>query len=412
MSYIKPFSYNDFLTYKIQDGDTPESVAEKLDIDLYTLRSYHNRYCESVEDCIGSNFPNHLEYLIIQSEEEKKEKEAYREKIHFSTKDFRLPFLPARLDKKYLAMYEIESGSEKHSVKEELSVKWLATDTNNYSLIEIDRKAIYINDNYSKNVSEELAEKTAAIFYPLQTVVDPDGKWVGIYNFDAIRDRWYKIKRNILEEFNGKAVVERLKAFENKLEHSDIITESFSYDWFLRAFFNGINVEYKEELTFQNIIRFPVSQKIGEAKFLVEQKILPAVDKYNLVNITQKGLLSDNRSKNDFENGFPFSQYDSEVTDSEKVQGTFEAYYFLDPNTNTIESLFLECEIKLNVPQKVTITISNLDEQGKLTLATGNDLYISEESKSQKGEHGLLWVLIVIVVILILAIYGVIKFYF
>lgn len=123
-------------------------------------------------------------------------------------------------------------------------------------------------------------------------------------------------------------------------------------------------------------------------------------------------MLSDNRSKNDFENGFSFSLYNSEVAESDKAQGAFEAYYFLDPNTNTIESLFLECEIKLNVLEKVTITISNLDEQEKLILATGNDLYISEESKLQKEENGLSWMLIAVIVILIVAIYGIIKFYF
>ncbi len=411
MTYVVPFSYNDYFTYEIEVGDTLESVAAKLDIEVYQLRSYHNTYCP-LEDCIGRSFPNHLKLLILQSEEEKQAQEAYREKIHFSTKDFKLPFLPAHLDKNYLAMYIIEKGNERHSIKEEINVKWLATDSNEYSLIEIDRKALYINDNYSKSPSDELAEKTASIFYPLEIVVDSDGKWIDIYNFDAVRNRWYNLKNEILSDFNGNAVKERLKAFENKLEHDDIIRESFSNDWFLRAFFNGLNIEYKEALKFQNTISFPVSHKLRDVKFIVEQTILPAVDQYNLVNITQKGLLSDNRSKDDFENGLPFSHYISETVESEKLQGTFEAHYFLDPNTNTVESLFLECAIELDVPQKITIIISNLDEQGKLILDTGNELYISVDRKPQETEQEIKWMLIAIIVIVALLVYGIVKFYF
>lgn len=411
MAYVSPFSYDNYLTYKIEKDDTLESVAAKLDIEVYQLRSYHNAVCP-LDDCIGSVFPSHLEFLILQSEEEKRKKELHREKIRFSTKDFKLPFLPARLNKKYLAMYTIENGSEKHSLKEEINVKWLATDSNNYSFIEIDRKALYVNDNYSKSTADELAEKTAIIFYPLQIVVDSDGSWIDIYNCDAIRNRWYKTKEKILKEFTGEAVLERLKAFEDKLEHDDIITESFSNDWFLRIFFNGLNIEYKQALTFQNSIKFPFSQKFREVEFIVEQTILPAVDQYNLVNITQKGLLSDSRSKDDFENGLLSPYSISEDVKPEKTEGTFEAYYFLDPNTNTIENLFLECEIKLNISHKVIIEISNLNEDKKLILATGNDLYLSEERRPQKASQGIAWLIISIIIIVALTAYGVAKFYF
>jgi len=411
MFYLKPFSYASFLTYKIEKGDTLESVAAKLDIEVYELKSFHNTYCP-LDDFIRDVFPSHLEFLILESEEEKTAKEAYREKIHFSNKDFKLPFLPAYLNNKYLAKYTIQNGNEKHTIKEEINVKWLATDSNNYYFLEIDRKALYVDDNYSKNTADELAEKTAVIFYPLQIVVDSDGDYVDIYNFNEIRDRWYTIRENILKEFNGEAVKERLKIFEDRLKHDEIISKSFNNDWFLRAFFNGLNIEYKETLTFQNKIKFPVSQKVGEVQFLVQQTILPAVDQYNLVNITQKGFLSDIRSKDDFENGLPFSYYVSETDESEKVQGTFEAYYFLDPNTNTTESLFMECEIKLDIPQKVTIEISNLDEIGKLILDTGINLYLSDETKSQKADKEIKWMIIAIIIIVALAVFGIVKFYF
>lgn len=401
MSYVKPFSYDDFLTYKIQQGDTLESVAKKLDIELYALRSYHNLRCGSVNDCIESTFPSHLKFLILQSQEEKEKIEAHRESIHFSTQNFKLPFLPSHLNKKYLAMYNIENGSEKKSVKEEINVKWLATDKNGYSFIEIDRKALFINDNYEKSVADELAEKTSKIFYPLQVVVDSDGKCIDLYNFDEVRERWNQVKKEVLKEFKGEIVEERLNVFELKLNDNDAISKSFMNDWFLRAFFNGVNIEYKENLKIKKIVRFPVSQKVGELNFQVEQTIMPTVDQYNLVNIIQKGILVDNRSKDDFENNLLFQYNISEVNESEKLEGTFEAYYFLDPNKNTVESLFLECEVKLDIPQKITIAISDFEDEGKLILDSKNDIYVSvKKEESSMFKEFFWWIVLVIIMLL------------
>lgn len=409
MLYIPPFSYNDYLTYKIQEGDTPESVACKLGIDLYMLRSYHNMKCPSVDDCIGPVFPRHLEFVILQSEEEKKAKEAHREPIHFSTQEFKLPFKPALLNKKYLAMYIIENGTEKNSIKEEINVKWLATDPSGYSFMEITRRSIYINDIERKSMADELADMTAKVFYPLEVVVDFTGKCIDIHNFDAIRERWTKVKKEVLKDFRGEAVEERLKAFERNLNNDDLIKESFMNDWFLRAFFNGLNIEYEETLTIKNSVLFPVSQRLGKVNFEVEQTIMPTVDQYNLVNISQKGTLLDSRSKDDFENNLLFPYQSLEDSKSEKLEGTYEAHYFLNPNKNTIDSLFLECEIKLDKPQKITIAVSDFVDKGKLILDGKIDLYVPTEKKEQSLFREFFWMIVLVVILLVVLVWGYIK---
>lgn len=408
MLYIPPFSYNNYLTYKIKKDDTPESVAQELGMTLYELWSYHNRYCP-LKDCIGPVFPGHLKFLILQSQEEKQEIEKHREPIQFSTKEFKLPFLPSRLNKKYLAMYTIENGSEKTTIKEEITVKWLTTDLNGYSLIEINRTALYVNDDESKSISDELAEKTAKIFYPLKVVVNSNGKCVDIYNCNEIRERWDRVKKEVLKEFQGEAVEERLKAYEFKLRDNDIISESFMKDWFLRAFFNGLNIEYLETLTIEKIVEFPISQKIGELQFRVQQTIFPTVDQYNLVNITQKGFLTDNRSKDDFENNLLFPYDSLNEKQCEKVEGTYEAYYFLDPNKNTIDSLFLQCEIKLDIPQKITITISDLEDTGKLILDGKINLYVPAQKKEPSLLREFFWAIVVIIVLLAAVVWVFVK---
>ncbi|MHC0444271.1 hypothetical protein ACWA1F_02610 [Flavobacterium sp. 3-218] len=410
MLYLNTFSYNDYLTYEILSGDTLESVSKKLGIEVSELRSYHNRYCPE-EDSIRKDFPRHLKYIILQSQEEKQAKEAQREPIHFSNKDYKLPFQPQLLNKKYLAKYTISNGDIKYSLKEEFTIKWLSTDQNQYFFFEIDRKSLYVDEEIEKTMADKLAEMTAKVFYPLQVVVDSNGSYTAIHNFNQIRKRWPETKTEVLKEFEGEAVEERLKVFEKNIADDDTIAQSFSKDWFLRSFFSGIHIEYKEDLTIQNKIRFPVSQRIGEVVFDVKQSILPAVDKYNLVNVTQTGVLFDNRSKDDFENNLDFPNIDLDGK-SEKMEGNFEAFYFLNPNTNIIDSLFLECEMKLNVPQKITIELSDSKEEGKLAINSRVKLYVPTDRKKEKMERETRWLTVLVVVIIAIAVYGIFEFFF
>ncbi len=131
-------------------------------------------------------------------------------------------------------------------------------------------------------------------------------------------------------------------------------------------------------------MEFPISQKTGNVSFTAEQIILPTLDAYNLINITQTGILSDLRSKNDFENNLLFPEDDSEERNAEKAEGSYTAYYFLDPNTNVLESVYLDCEIKLDMPQKLTIVISNIEENAKFNLSS-NFSFLDEEITEKKS---------------------------
>lgn len=383
MSYIPDFSYEDHFVYKIKKGDTLKKVAEELGADSSSLRSFHNMRCP-LDDLIEADFKPHLEFLIIESEEAKLKREAHREKVHF-TNNFKLPFTPDGLNTNYLAMYTIENGNDRHTVKEEINVKFIKKDKYNFSLIEINRiSQVYVDGKEADTMADELAEKTAEVFYPLQVVIDTKGELVAIYNFEDIRNRWQKVKRKVLKDFQGEILHEALLRFEDKLQNNEIIFDSLSKDWFLKVFFNNLNIEYTQNLVTQQVIEFPISQKTGNVSFTVEQTILPTVDAYNLINITQTGLLSDVRSKNDFENDLLFPEDDLGENNDEKAEGTYMAHYFLDPNTNVLESVYLECEIKLDIPQKLTIVISNIEGNAKLNLSS-NISFLDEDIKEKKS---------------------------
>lgn len=372
------------LTYKIQKGDTPQSVADKLDIELFDLRRYHNFNCIEDRDVINAYLPNHLKFILlkpIKLNANGELEDEPLEHIRFSTKTYQLPFKPSGKNS-YLAVYTIENGDIKQSIKEEISVKWLATDINKYSFFEIDRiSKVYINQKEADRIADKIAEKTSCVFYPLQIVVNEKGKWIDIYNYDTIQQRWYETKPKILEEYKGEEFEECLAHFEKKIVDKNAFLESFNFNWFLRAFFNGVNIEYKDQLVLEKNISFPISNTFGDTQFLVQQEISPTLDKYNLVNITQKGILCDPRTKQDFENDTDFP-YDTLLEENpEKAEGLYNSYYFLNPRTYLVDSLFLECSINLAIPLKTTITISNLEDKENLKPKPRISLYAGETKR-------------------------------
>lgn len=58
-------------TYKIQKGDTLESISKKLDITPFELKNFHNNHCE-LKDLIGSKIPKHLNFILLPAQENRK----------------------------------------------------------------------------------------------------------------------------------------------------------------------------------------------------------------------------------------------------------------------------------------------------------------------------------------------------
>jgi hypothetical protein len=334
-------------TYRVKKGDTLKSVALELGIEDRELRRYHNIYC-AIPDLIEADFKSHLEFVILAPEktadeiEEKLEKKA--EKVSLA-KDYKLPFVPGGMNKKYKVHYTSEVGTEIDTLEMDVSVKWLATDQNNFHLFEINRKSIYVNNETPDTVMDELAAKTAEVLYPLKIVVDESGKWIDIYNYNDIEERWQDTKQEILDYYEGEVT-------ENYIDHTELafvspatLFRSLSSDYFLRTFFNGIHVSYTGEYSFKNEVSFPL-EKDDESIFKVEQTINPFLDESYFVQVAQKGNYVDTIGESNY--GF------------EPWTGNYDVTYLLDSNNYCIEKINLKCHINYDDPIKVIIAIEAL----------------------------------------------------
>ncbi|MBE8723874.1 LysM peptidoglycan-binding domain-containing protein [Flavobacterium hungaricum] len=337
--------YDKHLTYKVRKGDTLQSVADELGIDSQELRRYHNIYCP-LPDLIEADFKSYLKFVILASEETKakvKEEILKKPKKVIFGNDYKIPFLSEKSTKTYKAKYTTVAGSAVDVIEMTIGVKWLATDKNKYHLFEINReKEIYVNGSPPDSVIQELEAKTAEVLYPLKIVVDEFGKWVDIYNYDEIESRWPKIKREVLDYYEGEVAETYMEQTEYALENSDTLLESLRSDYFLRTFFNGIHVGYTGVYSFETEVSFPL-EKDEESVFKVKQKIDAVLDDNDLIRIEQKGDYVD-------------TGYDV-IYGYAPWKGNFSSVYFLNPDSYNIEKLNAQCNIEYDEPIKATIEI-------------------------------------------------------
>jgi hypothetical protein len=385
MFFIPETSYEDYLTYEIKKGDTLLSVAMQLGIEPSMLREHHNRFCPSIKDLIEADFPYHLEFLILPPEQVKltdDEKEKSRIKIHQGDSAFSLLLTNPQINNTYGVLYTIENGDETTTIKQKIKVNWRGRSKNNFYFFEVDRIGpVYINDTPADTMAEEIAEKAAAALYPLVVVVDDNGYWVDINNFNEIQERWQQTKKQIQKYYKGEQVEKYFSIYDRNLEDGDTLYLSLSKDWFLNTFFNGIHVEYPSSLAIQKDIVFSLMAKSDSLNYTVDQKVDDHFDIDNYIVLNIIGKLDDERNKSIFERelNLPVKEYSDQ-----KVEGDYRAKYFLNPLNHMPESIFCSCTLALDIPQRYTVSISNLNDKEKMSTKAKPELFFDEIKPKQK----------------------------
>jgi len=231
--------YGKFRTYKRNRNETLESISQKLKVDARELRRYHNMYCK-VSDLIEKDFRNYTLFLILAPEKSASdlEKEAVKRPKEVNlTKQYQLPFMPRDLERDYAVEYIFKIGDSIDSISMGVRVNWVATDVNNYHLIEI-RKSInlFIDDDKPEKIMDEIGVTMVQVLYPLKIVVDQHGKWVAIHNHEEIVSRWENKKNTILQSYQNGIVPEYVEYCEASLSNKDLLFDMVKADYFYGLF--------------------------------------------------------------------------------------------------------------------------------------------------------------------------------
>lgn len=344
--------------YTIQKGDTLQSVAKQLNLTPEEIRAYHNIYCE-LPDLIGYDFSNNLKTLILsQTPREDKENVSKRSAPNF----IQLKSILKKIN--YGVMFTVTTGDEVTTMHYEVSVQCVDKQPSEHHLFEINRVSkIFINHVEADTIINELAEKVSESLYPLVLVVNKNGRWEEVYNTVEIKKRWANHKQKIVAEYQGREIENYLAVFEQSIDNKSSLNESLQKDWFLNAFFSGIYMKHNEELTSESTVDFPLLVNSNPLRYSINQTIDKYLDESNNICLSRDGILKDDRCKADFENELSFSNYDSQMgQELEKATGNFKANYFLNPNNNTIKTMLMECDVKLDVPKKLEIVIAVIND--------------------------------------------------
>ncbi|WP_281632447.1 hypothetical protein [Flavobacterium luteolum] len=355
-------------TYKIQKGDAPISVADKLGITLED----HNFNC--IEDCdvINVDFPNHLEFLLLKptKQESDNEKENVKPTKVIFDNGFKIPFYNVRGKNSYMVLQTIENNKHIQTIKYKVNVERITKDKNGYSLFEIDRiSKVYLNNVQIEALTDIIAEEVSTVLYPLLIVVNPEGKWIDIHNFSAIRERWIAKRKSILEKNEGLAIHKYLDTIDSILNEEENLLHNLSDDWFLNVFFSGIHTTYTSDLSFITEADFAIAPKNDFIPFKVTQKIDEYLNDINMVVIEKKGTL--------------LSTSKESALEKNTFSGNYHSIYHLNPNTYNIEGASLECGITGDLTKKATVKIYNLDDK-KITASEQNhDFFVGETIKKE-----------------------------
>lgn len=377
--------------YKIQKGDNLKSVALQLNRNEYDLKSYHNTYCD-MEDLIGIDIPKHLTKLIVSSFESNKKEEKIdkHKRVRLGSKE-KLGFFPSLLNKNYGVLIVLENGNDSQTIKYDLNLRYVRQEEKD-KVFELNRfSKVYINDEEADAIADVLAVKVAQALYPLQILIDENGSFSGIANHEQIQQRWESAKDKIYDEYEGEWVEKYIKLNEEVINDKESIEFSLWNDYFIRTYFNGIYCEYPENKSRTDEIQFPVIHDVSDISFKVKSEIEDYYDESNFIELNQNGIIDDERAKEDLESKFNFPFYANPDSSYTLAEGTYRGKYFLNSNDHSIEAAYIEASVELDNPERIKVSIANLNPKYNLEVRDANsEIFIEEKKELQKQNHFLI----------------------
>lgn len=377
--------------YKIQKGDTLKSVALHLNRNEYDLKSYHNTYC-NIEDLIGIDFPKHLTELIVSSFEsiKKEEKLDAHKRVRLGSKE-KFDFFPSLLNKNYGVLIVLENDNDAQTIKYDLNLRYVKQEEKD-KVFELNRiTKVYINDEEADAIADVLAVKVAQVLYPLQILIDENGSFSGIANYEQIQQRWESVKNKIYDEYEGEWVEKYIELNEEVINDKESMEFSLWNDYFIRTYFNGIYCEYPENKSRTGGIQFPVLHEVSDINFKVKSEIEEYYDESNFIVLNQNGIIDEERAKEDLESKFNFPFYANPDSSYTLAEGTYRGKYFLNPSDHSIEAAYIEASVELDIPERIKVSIANLNPKYNVEIRdTNSEIFIEEKKELQKQNHFLI----------------------
>lgn len=201
----------EFLKYKIQNGDTLNSISLRLGITEEELKLFHNTHCEKMDVIWFSNL-NYVDFLLIP--------------LHFKTENQKesdrkneLPYLElfdSFYSKKYAAQETIEDPFKKFFFINYI-VKLGIDKFNEYQIVNFDRQDFKTNGESPDDKMSDLSLACMRNISPISIILTPTGKIAGFHDYDQILKRFKDLRFDLEEFYTGEASKIYIDSFEKSI---------------------------------------------------------------------------------------------------------------------------------------------------------------------------------------------------
>lgn len=274
--------------YPIKEGDTLESVAEKLNIETEYLKEVHNAKA-GFWDKIRSRFPKHLTEIYVYSDVLAEQSPEKKRKKEIGINLIPIPFYTPKTYGYTLENYE--GDRIKNKIHYEVDTVYKENDYN-LKIIEINRKQVYINHKMPDVAIEQLLDKIAQNMFPIALEINDSGVIIAISNHKEIKKRWLASKEELMQYYKKEqsdAIINKADLYFNNEKQ---LRGMLSNNWFFNLFFKPI---YNNSPEIQYTTKIPFL-----SKRLVEYEIKQTMDnvytKSGKVIINHIGKITDHRT--------------------------------------------------------------------------------------------------------------------
>ncbi len=374
----------------IQENETLDSIAKKYNLDKEELKNYHNKHANLKQRILITGDFNSNEIIIPPKGFTIKEGELVwlgkgrEQKVHLGNKNklFNKSYVGY---KSYGILKRIITPEGEQNIKYEIEFKYYPITKKGNQYISVDKiSKTYINDKEPEFIIDELAIKCTDILYPLILHVDENNRFKTIQNHEELLKRWEIEKPKLLHYYTGEVAQNYIIEYENVLMDLKLLNHYIQKDWLYAAYFTDIYLCYQNNFQIVDHCEFPVIPTIENVSF----EVTKSLHRYHIndtIKIESKGKSIDFRNIYDIEHGTYTNLSDQKA----EVIGSYWSNHLLNTTDHKIQGYYLEIELKLTIPKRISISISEIEnkqlEEEKRHLDIITDPKLSEEKSIWKS---------------------------
>ncbi|WP_103866708.1 hypothetical protein [Aquimarina sp. I32.4] len=253
-----------------------------------------------------------------------------------------LPYLTKEANLTYgVRIIQEENNSKAQQLDFETKIQTTHTKEGEYCY-QINKSDIYINNELPNTTIEELANICGGVLYPI-VIGFLDYK---IKNPIEIKERWNKLKKEILNKFQGEYVAKYVTATEKIIENVNAMNRALGQDIFLSLLKHIAETRaYDKNLKSEVVFNFPIIPFTNPIRYVGVQTVQKYYTEYNTVKVEYKGEIADNRSIMDLKNK---KRFNMQVSKEKTIpQGNCNLQYDLDRKTGMLK--FCRSTVTINL---------------------------------------------------------------